>query len=137
MQRVAAEFSESEMQRREPVWRALSEFWLDTELSEEDLRRIAETLARSGYSLDELETIYVDEVAPVVFLNLYSVAGIWEGFDLGWLRSEIIRMGRGKRFLFRFLRGIGIAKPVMTWTANRHWSKVVQILKNERGIPCT
>jgi hypothetical protein len=41
---------ETEIERRKPVWAALSELWLDAELDEDDLQRIAGVMKRSGYS---------------------------------------------------------------------------------------
>ena len=32
---------DEEIERRKPVWAALSDLWLDTELTEDDLQRIA------------------------------------------------------------------------------------------------
>jgi hypothetical protein len=39
---------DAEIERRKPVWAALSELWLDTELAEDDLRRIAGVMEASG-----------------------------------------------------------------------------------------
>jgi hypothetical protein len=66
---------ETAIERRKPVWAALSEFWLDTELTQDDLQRIADVMRRSGYSVPQLRDIYLFEVAPVVFGNLFTVAG--------------------------------------------------------------
>ncbi|MGH9901020.1 MAG: DUF7079 family protein, partial [Pyrinomonadaceae bacterium] len=76
--------SGEEIERRRPVWLAVSDLWLDTELDEADLRRIAGVLADSGYAVEELTRIYLYEVAPVVYLNMFSVAGAWAGFDPQW-----------------------------------------------------
>jgi hypothetical protein len=66
---------EAEIERRKPVWAALSDLWLDTELKDDDLQRTAGVMKRSEYSINELRDIYLLEVAPVVFPNLLSVAG--------------------------------------------------------------
>lgn len=47
-------FDAAEIERRKPVWAALSKLWLDTELEEHDLQRIAGVMKRSGYSINEL-----------------------------------------------------------------------------------
>ena len=49
---------------------ALLDLWLDTELTDDDLQRIAGVMKSSGYSVDELRDISLFEVAPVVFPNL-------------------------------------------------------------------
>ena len=85
-----------DIERRRPVWLALSEFYLDTELSNEDLKRIKGVFAASGFSMDEIQDIERDEVRPVVGANLLSVAGVWSGFDQEWLSEAMIqRISKG------------------------------------------
>lgn len=74
---------------RLPVWEALSSLFLDTEVS--DLRNWrAGVLAASPYSLESIEKILIDEVYPACKSNLYSVAGVWDGFDPSWLTNRIL-----------------------------------------------
>jgi hypothetical protein len=88
-----------ELERRRPVWEALSELYLDVELQSEDHQRIARVLSASGYSEFELEQILRREVGPLLFVNLLSVAGEWTGFDLGWLEASILRSERRRDWL--------------------------------------
>ncbi len=81
----------AELERRRPVWEALSRLFLDTELQPDDHRGIARVLAASGYADEELDAILRREVGPVVGANLLSVAGEWAGFDPDWLESEILK----------------------------------------------
>ena len=99
-----------ELEQRRPVWDALSELFLDTELQPEDHRRIARVLSASGYSEPELEQILRLAVGPVLLANLLSVAGQWAGFDLGWLEGQILR--RGRRRWLRWLPGALTTKVV-------------------------
>ena len=88
-----------EIERRKPVWSALSELWVDTELTQSDLNHIATTMVDSGYSLSELRVICDSEVAPVVYSNALSVAGVWTGFNEAWLHQQIItHMNKPKRW---------------------------------------
>ncbi len=70
---------------RIPVWLALSEFYLDTELQEADFEHIATVIKRSPYTLAEAKQIDKYELFPVLQANLLSVAGVWDGFDEDWL----------------------------------------------------
>lgn len=79
---------------RAPVWRALSELYLDTELTDSMLRAIARTLAASPYSCEELRDIDRWEVAPIVGGNLTLVAGVWAGFDDAWIERECAARAR-------------------------------------------
>ena len=111
--------NEEEIKRREPIWLALSELWLDTELTDKDLDQIASVMAQSKYNLGELRAIYLYEVAPVVYRNLLNVAGEWAGFNEAWLYSKINegieRSSPVRRFLQR------LKKPLMTYATERHW----------------
>jgi len=66
-----------EIARRSPIWRALSELFLDTELQPADHQRIAELIRQAGYNVSEAEAILRNEVAPVLFTNMLSMAGEW------------------------------------------------------------
>lgn len=106
-----------DLERRRPVWAALSELFLDTALQPEDLQRLADTLASSGYSRAELEQILRREVGPVLLPNLLSAAGEWASFDLGRLEAEILRSER--RPGFRRLLGTAALHAV-----SRDWGQV-------------
>jgi hypothetical protein len=71
----------SERARREPVWLALSEFYLDTELQSADFRRIRAVFDQSGYSEREIRRIDYEEVGPILVYNLLSPAGEWVEFE--------------------------------------------------------
>lgn len=107
---------------RKPVWSALSDLWLDTELQEWQLNSIAETLYESGYSIEVLREIYEKEVAPIVYTNLLCVAGEWAGFDDKWLHEEIISSlnSRGK-FQRIFLK---LRRNAMFYATKEHWKEL-------------
>ena len=87
---AAENFSPSELEQRRPVWDALSTLFLDTDTAL--LRPFrARVLAASPFSIDELQTILIDEVYPVCSANLASIAGEWAGFDSEWLERAISR----------------------------------------------
>ncbi|MBS1508115.1 MAG: hypothetical protein JSS79_15860 [Bacteroidetes bacterium] len=80
-----------ELETRRPIWTELSDFYLDTELSDDDLKRKADVFRSSGLTLDEIKEINYGEVGPHLIDNLRSTAGIWNGFDEEWLHSTIER----------------------------------------------
>jgi hypothetical protein len=100
---------------RQPVWEALSEMFLDTDVSVSRQWR-TDQLAASPYSLEQLEFILVDEVYPVCKYNLLSVAGEWAGFDQEMLQSRILRR-LGSRL--RFLHGLNLGR--ITMPASEEW----------------
>lgn len=109
---------------RLPVWEALSDFFLDTELGEKDHQRISEVLASSPYSIQDIEDILRFEVYPVLIWNLRSVAGEWAGFDRGWLQEQIQpRLNRRPKFRM----------PILQWGMIRdHWNRVSAIVRDKR-----
>ena len=79
-----------DVERRRPVWGALSNLFLDSELDEKDRRNIAQTIVAAGYSPSEIQTILWEEVYPVAGANLRNPAGEWAGFDLDWMQQQIL-----------------------------------------------
>jgi hypothetical protein len=76
-----------DIERRAPVWEALSELFVGKELQDYDYATIATTLRASGYSLSELETILHQEVAPVFRGNLSALA---VAEMEGWARETVV-----------------------------------------------
>ncbi len=107
----------AQIDERMPVWDALSEFFLDTELQPEQHERIARVLAASRYSEKELDEILVYEVYPACKWNLLCVAGEWGGFHPDWIKEKI-----GPRYDRRPAIRLGFFHH--RWMYDRHWRKV-------------
>jgi hypothetical protein len=109
---------------RLPVWEALSEFFLETELGDMDYQRISEVLTSSPYSIQEMENILRLEVYPVLIWNLRSIAGQWTDFDREWLR---VRMEP------RLNRRPWLRMPLLHWGLIRdHWTSVSTLIRHKR-----
>ena len=109
---------------RRRVWMTLSELWLDTELEDSALNWIAGVLNKSGFSEQELSEIYLYELAPFLFWNSYSVAGVWDGFDPDWVYAQA-----QKRYLKRSsIRNsvLRIFKRPMTFACRDDWNKILE-----------
>jgi hypothetical protein len=127
-------FDASQLRRRKPVWMALSELWLDAELTDRDLGRIAATMAESNFSLAILREIYLIEVAPVVSRNLLCVAGVWTGFDERWLCSAITHNLRNRLRYIRFLAWFPPTRRMMTYATEERWKNLLELVANHRAI---
>lgn len=95
---------------RIPIWIALSDLYLDTDVAlSHDY--IVRTLAAAPYSLEELHEMLMYDVHPALYPNLMSVAGEWAGFDEAWLVERIATTRRQPRWRRRishwFVRDIG------------------------------
>jgi len=95
--------SDAEVERRWPLWIALSETFLDIELNDGRYRHIAEAITDSGFSEDEAFVIYREDVAPAFAINLLSVAGEWTGWSEEYIRERVLeaRTSWMKRALVR------------------------------------
>jgi len=76
---------------------------------------IVEACTSSKYSLEELDSILYNEVMPAVRFNMLMLpAPEWCGFELTWLKQQILkkhRFGKRRPMFFRFY-------------TNRHWRKL-------------
>jgi hypothetical protein len=107
---------------RKPIWIALSEFYLDTELEESDIKYIAETILKSPYSLEEVKEIDKYEVFPVLIPNLLSTAGNWAGFNEDWLLEKIQSYLKKNSSLNRMTTEIFY--KLFQWIGNDYWKKL-------------
>lgn len=95
---------------RIPVWTALSDLYLDTDVTLSH-DHIVRTLAASPYPLEDLHEMLMYDVHPALYMNLMLVAGEWAGFDETWLVERITAIRRQPRWRRRishwFVRDIG------------------------------
>ena len=108
---------------RLPVWTALSDLFLDTELLDADIQRIAEVLAKSPYGVAEIADILRDEVLPAFAQNLLSLAGEW----VPWSDAEV----RG--IMERSLRARGSEGPTKMVIGQsmfpEEWGRIAALLR--------
>ncbi|WP_206950786.1 DUF7079 family protein [Trinickia acidisoli] len=113
------------LERRAPVWEALSELFVGKELQDYDYEAIAETLRQSGYSLDELEKMLREEVAPVFRSNLSPLA-VPE--MEGWAREAVVKdvrayLARERAGLLRILARF-VASGALPNVVSDRWLKI-------------
>ena len=113
------------IEQRRPIWLALSEFYLDTELQDSDLRQIAFTILDSPYSFDEVKSINKYEVFPILQSNLLSPAGAWAGFDETWLVEKITKRLNNKTKLSNI--GLEISYQAFKWMTKNYRKKLEKI----------
>jgi hypothetical protein len=94
----------AEVRRKLPVWHALSELFLDTEIQASDYDYIARRLRESGLPAEQIRQILADEVAPAFAPNLRSVAGEWVPWNEESVREIMTRpMWRPTRLLRKWM----------------------------------
>ena len=128
---------EQQIQARLPLWQALSDLFLDTQLCDAFMEGIARIMNESGLTIEELWRVYSYEVAPVVYMNAYSFAGQWLGFSPEWLRTEIVRNLRDRPRRTRFWTLFPITRCLMLGQTDDDWKKLVAIVRrrrNERAV---
>lgn len=117
------------LERRAPVWEALSELFVGKELQDYDYAGIASTLRLSGYSLEELEKVLREEVAPVFRRNLSPLA-IPE--MEGWARDTVVEeiqayLDRERTSLSRILMRLTASKTLPAVVSDR-WQRIRSLL---------
>jgi len=104
MERVT-ELSDEELERYVPVWCALAQLFLDTELQPADFARIAAAISKAGASVEEAEEILERDVAPAFTPNVLSVAGEWAGWSGEFVKERVLahfNAGAAQRAIARF-----------------------------------
>ena len=124
-----------ELERRRPLWTAFSQLWLDTEVDHATVRRIACAAIASGYSVEELNEIYLYEVAPVVGANLLVPAGVWSGFDTEWLHMEAGKRADARSFWLRLWVRSSLGRKLMTYATDEYWNQVFALVQAARSRP--
>lgn len=101
----------AELERRRPLWAAMSDLFLDTEVRW-SVPALARACAASGYDDEVLERIFWVEVFPEAVGNLLSVAGEWAVLSL----DEAALVKRAHRDRVPWL-----ARRASGWLVERPW----------------
>lgn len=124
--------SPQELQSRAPLWEALADFWLDTELTDLSFDHIARVIAESPYSMAEIRDIHDYEVAPAVSGNLACVAGEWGGFNSEWLTAKCHAYAL-RRHSVLFRARIWLQRRLLRSFTERYWQQLVPRVCALRG----
>ena len=131
--------AEISIERRLPVWEALSDLWRDTELQDYEVKHIANVLADSGYAEEELREVLAYEVAPVVWTNLFpfypTIPPVWAGFDRQWLSEEILKSlkRQHRSHTYRFFVRSRFGQWMRTMAVNEDWARVLKAFKEKKS----
>lgn len=120
--------AKEDLLRRRWIWQALSDLFLDDEITEDTLQYIARIAAECGYTQEDLESIYRREVAPAVGFNLLDAAGTWGYFDTVWLEERILRPSGSGSWLDRWLLA-----PLAVSLLRSEWKRLRALLEEQRG----
>lgn len=114
-----------DLERKKPVWLALSDFFLDTELDDKAMKYIASIIIQSGYSIKETKEILIEDLFPALLFNLHDVAGEWAGFPEEWLLKRIEETKEPN--LAQRLH-----HKANFWMVKDYWNKLTEIIESER-----
>lgn len=121
------------IEQRRPIWIALSEFYLDTELQDSDFRHIAFIILDSPYTFEEVKTINKYEVFPILQANLLGVAGEWAGFDENWLVEKILFLVEKKSKISRV--ATEVTYQMFKWMCKDYWKRLEAIYNDVKINP--
>lgn len=83
------------------AWHAFSKFYLDTWHDESYLQQVADELADTALSIEELSHIAFFEVMPVCISNIlwaWWPGAEWTGFDDDWLIPKCVQCMKNRPF---------------------------------------
>lgn len=110
----SASLDPAEIERRLPLWTALADLFLDTDVML-SVPHIARTIVDGGWSTVEAEEALRWEVRPAFYRNLLSIAGEWAGWDPREVRQAVVEARSDK--MGRFLIGRNRFMPRAEWRA--------------------
>ena len=113
--------TKEELIERQNVWRAISVFYLDTELDDKDYNNTAKILIESNIEIEELKLIDLYEIFPTLQLNLLSPAGEWAGFNSTWLNERCLKNYERRNSSRSFRIFIKLINKFNYWMRKRHW----------------
>lgn len=122
-----------DIKQRKPVWIALSEFYLDTELDDSTLRHIAFTIIDSRYTFEEVKRINKYEVFPVLQYNLLSPAGVWAGFNEEWLIQKVTARLQSRNIFNK--AGLELSYQSFKWMCKDYWQQLEKIYNDIKANP--
>jgi len=126
------ELSPEDLLARAPLWEALADLWLDTELADYQFDYIARAIAASPYSLEEALAIHDEEVAPAVSANLLSVAGEWAGFDSAWLNERCRHFASRRHSPWHRAR-VWMLRLRIRYFTGSHWPQIIERVEKLRS----
>lgn len=85
----SAPLEPAEIERRLPLWIALSDLFLDTDVTPM-LPYIARTIVEGGWSIEAAEAALRWEVRPAFYHNFLDVAGEWAGWPDAYVRERVL-----------------------------------------------
>lgn len=106
-----------ELARRRPLWDALSELFLDTEVRW-SVPFVARRCVESGYGAETLERVFWVEVFPEAIGNLQQVAGEWAALALD--ERALVKRANEDRVPW-------LARRASGWLVEREWLAVREV----------
>jgi hypothetical protein len=121
-----------DLNNRVRVWSVLQEFYLDNDMPDHWMDRLAASLARSPYTTKELDHIMFREVWPGLSANLRAVVGEWRPWSDDYLVERILERRLSATRVPWWLH-FGKLLSCWKWFAVRR--KIEQLRAAERGEP--
>ncbi len=119
----------AEIDKRSGVWIALSELFIDNQLTSSDKKRLAEKLRKSGYLLTEIEKILEEEVLPTFSSNLVATTGNWNGWSDEEVQRKVIeRLAVGVNSSMNWWR-----KLYVKFMISQSWKEIKHHFQNIRA----
>ena len=123
------ELNSNDLEKRVPVWSALSELFLDKELDQADFQYIANRIRESGFSTLEAQEILWNEVFPALADNLRIITGEWAYFADDWLQERILGVINGTEQALGSYGLISVSEARQL--ISEEWNEVLRFLNSD------
>lgn len=123
--------TDEETKRRKPLWLAYSDLWFGGEKGEYEYTKIVDAMISSRYEIDRLEKICFEEVAPVMYKNLYY--DDWYTVDEDWLYEKIVSQLKKQKInpVYQLWIESAVGRFLMTRTIQDDWKKIVELYRTK------
>lgn len=114
---------------QQEVWMALSDLFIDNEISYEYIARRIKHL-----EVDELERILFYEVAPICIHNmLVPIPTVWLGFSEDYIIPEVRRHLQKLHSNWFYRSGVHCKVKFYKWYLGKEWLKVVKEIQQKQA----
>ena len=120
----------------------LSCLFLDTDLSDVELDGIARQLRAFRIPIPTLYAIIKDDLFPLLYPNLLSIAGEWDAFPRSWLLTSIQQARHSRQqqkgTLWGWVRGwifrihMSVSWAVIGWVVRCNWAPLLERLEQNQ-----
>jgi hypothetical protein len=110
----------------------LARLFRDAEVTDENVGSMAGSLSDVDLSVATMDHILRNDIFPILYTNIISVAGVWTKFDNDWLLSQV---AHNRKFRKGWAASLvdSIAWMLLGGAVTPTWNRVKESLQRKRN----